>query len=255
METRIRITRSILMACFGLLIALFGCKGREHWSYDPTDPYNVVTGSGRVTEEVRPVFGITGVRLEGIGNVEIAMGGSEGLIIEADDNLLPYLRTEMMGGLLVISKDPSVSLRPSRPIVYHLAATLIDSVELAGAGKITCPELYADRLDLKTTGAGDIQLPDLHVGEIVASVTGVGDVYLSGTATRQDITLTGVADYAAGELQTVETDVTVLSNGSATVRVSEKLTVRLTGTGCVYYIGDPEIETHMTGSNCLQKIG
>ena len=61
-----------------------------------------VSGSGKVTEEEREVSGFTGVELATIGNLTIELGERESLHIEAEDNLMRYLETEVRGETLII---------------------------------------------------------------------------------------------------------------------------------------------------------
>jgi len=53
----------------------------------------------------------------------------------------------------------------------------------------------------------------------------------------------------------VDAVVTLSSMGSATVRVSGTLDVTISGSGTVYYIGNPVITSNITGTGSLQKIG
>ena len=70
----------------------------------------VVRGSGDVVEEVREVSGFTGVALlEGIGELTIKGGETESLRIEAEDNLMPYLETEVRKGTLEIDVQDGVN--------------------------------------------------------------------------------------------------------------------------------------------------
>ena len=43
--------------------------------------------------------------------------------------------------------------------------------------------------------------------------------------------------------------------GDATIRVSELLRARVSGLGSVYYIGDPVVDSSITGSGNVVQIG
>jgi len=234
-------------------LAATGCHER-HWGRGPTAPGDLVVGSGNVVQEIRSVSAFEGVSLDGIGTVEVSPGSSEALIVEAEDNILPYLRTRVAGRDLVISKDPSVNLQPRRSIVFHVTVRSVDHIALIGAGNIRCSGLSGSRLTLSTIGVGDIDCSNLALQSLAVEVTGVGAIRTSGTVDTQEITLAGVGSYGGRDLQSATADVKLLSVGSATVRVSDLLIARVIGSGCVHYIGSPQLDTVVTGTGCISRI-
>jgi hypothetical protein len=54
-----------------------------------------VRGSGNVVEETREVSGVSGVELATLGTLHVEIGESESLRIEAEDNLLEYIETDV----------------------------------------------------------------------------------------------------------------------------------------------------------------
>jgi hypothetical protein len=50
-------------------------------------------------------------------------------------------------------------------------------------------------------------------------------------------------------------DVRIGSGGSATVRVQDHLSATINGSGNVYYLGDPIVESSISGSGGVVKIG
>src|SRR5690242_12646963 len=56
---------------------------------------HTVHGSGNVVTEARPVSGFDRVSVSGAGQLKVTQGDAESLTIETDDNLLPYIRSEV----------------------------------------------------------------------------------------------------------------------------------------------------------------
>src|SRR5687767_8419257 len=79
------------------------------------DDDRVITGSGRVTSETRAVSGITAIALEGLGEVVVQQGATEGLIIEAEDNLLPLITSTVENGTLRLAFDRATWRDTIRP--------------------------------------------------------------------------------------------------------------------------------------------
>src|SRR5262245_51971625 len=61
-----------------------------------------VGGSGNAITESRNVSDFNSVRLMGSGQLTIDVTGTESLTIKADDNLLPYLTSEVNGKQLTL---------------------------------------------------------------------------------------------------------------------------------------------------------
>jgi hypothetical protein len=69
---------------------------------------SVVTGSGQTESETREVSGFTRVDLSGSGEVTVVQGDVESLTVEADENVLPVLTSDVSDSTLKLG----TSLRP-----------------------------------------------------------------------------------------------------------------------------------------------
>jgi hypothetical protein len=220
--------------------------------------FNVIRGSGTVKTETREASGFHAVTLAGLGDLAITQGDSEGLTIEAEDNLLPYITTEVNNGRLAIgikSGTSNISLAPTKPIKYNLQVKTLDSIGLSGAGNITTPSLTGDKLDLNTSGAGNMSLAKIQVKQLTTSMSGAGNATLDGQADGQDVSLSGLGNYSAGNLQSKTASVTVSGAGSATVWVGQTLTVRISGAGAVSYYGSPQVQQTISGVGSVKSLG
>ena len=215
-----------------------------------------VSGSGVVAEEDRIVIGITGVVLAGEGNLYIEQGAAEELIVRAEENLLPYILTEVQDGILKIRTRSNVSLEPTLPIEYHLTVVSLESVILSGAGDITISDLVTPQLALTLSGVGSIEVTNLEGDELDVVLSGVGNFDISGTVDVQRLNITGLGDYDASDLTSLDATIRIVGNDTqtATVRVSDMLTVTINGDGMVFYIGDPFVDSDITGSGSVQQI-
>ena len=95
-------------------------------------------GSGVVKTESRTVSGFEAVRLEGSGDVTITQTGSESLTIEADDNILPKLTSDVVDGTLVLGVKKDENLSPSHPIRYTVTVAKLTGIALGGLGEHRC---------------------------------------------------------------------------------------------------------------------
>jgi hypothetical protein len=239
-----------------LILALVTCGC---WIWDGSDlvspvGFNETTGSGQLATQDRVVAGFYGVDLS-LGSLYITQGPREELRIIAEDNLIPYLRTEVIGGSLMISVEPHVNLRPTRAIEFHLTAPTIEGIGISGSGNVTWPGATVDRLALGISGSGSIELFDLVADWLDATISGSGHVRVSGQAIDQRISISGSGSYGADDLSSATAAVQISGSGSATVWVGESLIADISGSGSVFYYGNPVVAGTVSGSGRIIALG
>ena len=236
----------------------------------------IVRGSGNVVEETRAVSGFTGVELATIGTLHIQVGNSESLRIEAEDNLMQYLLTEVRGGRLSIANREGVNLQSTRPIHYYLTVTNLDTIVISSSGDVEAPDLQAERFSATIHSSGNLEMGDLQAGTLTVNITSSGNVTMGtlnadtlvvdisssgnlkiagGEVGQQTVTISSSGEYTARDLQSTEADVRLSSSGSATIRVRGRLRANLTSSGEVRYAGSPTVDATTTSSGKVAQIG
>jgi len=218
-------------------------------------PSRTVRGSGNLTEETRAARDFDRVALSGIGTLTIEQGEEEGLRIEAEDNLMPYVETEVVGRQLTIGIQPRANLRPTKPIRYSLSVRDLERIEVSGSGDVRAADLQASDLTIVISGAGDADLPGLSADRLTVRLSGAGDLTVTGQVDDQVVHIDGAGTYTARDLASQVAEVDVSGSGSATVRVSERLETTVSGSGSVRYIGDPVVEESVSGAGSVRQIG
>ena len=196
--------------------------------------FATVRGSGHVVEENRAVSGFTGVNLATLGNLQIQLGDQEGLRIEAEDNLIPYLDTVVSGDQLVIRSQDGVMLRPTRPVNFYLTVKSLDSIALTGSGNIVALDLKADQFRARLSGSGNMTLGNLYATNIEMHLTGSGNLRAAGaTAQDQQITLSGSGDVELGNWNAETAEVRITGSGGfdASKGAVKAQSVTLSGSG------------------------
>lgn len=221
-----------------------------------TLPIGLVRGSGRVVSEEREIGGVTEVELQSFGSVHIEQGERESLRIEAEDNLLRYIETEVRDGKLEIRHRRGTRLVNLMPIDYYVTVRTLEGISVSGAGNVDVSDLQSERLAVKLSGAGNVQIDSLQAGSLTATISGTGGLAVKGGEVQgQEVVISGAGDYNAQGLDSRETTVRLSGLGSATVRVRDRLDVTISGAGSVRYVGDPEVEQRVTGIGRVQRIG
>lgn len=192
-----------------------------------------VQGSGNVTSERRDVGGFDEVELQGIGDLTVRQTGSESLTIEAEDNIIPSLKTEVQNNRLTIGVEDNTAVRTTKPINYELTVKDLNALILSGSGNIDAADIRTDELKVTLSGSGRVKA--------------------SGKADTQVIDISGSGNYQAENLESEDVRVEVDGSGAATVNASDKLNVRIRGSGSVEYEGDPSVSQDISGSGRVRK--
>jgi hypothetical protein len=212
-------------------------------------PGDVVRGSGNVVSEERPVSGIDLVSLATEGDMTIQVGDEEKLTVEAEDNLLPYIVTEMRSGRLLVRTQNGVNLDSTRPIRYLLTVKALEGLDISSSGDITSEALQAERFNIGVSSSGNLNLDGLTAESLRADLSSSGDVNIAGGEVSElDLGLSSSGNFNAEDMGADSASVTVSSSGDARIRVSEVLDARLSSSGNLYYHGDPELEVRTSSS-------
>ena len=76
---------------------------------------------------------------------------------------------------------------------------------------------------------------------------------LSGSVDRQDVRLSGVGSYLAGDLVSQVANAELSGTGQMVLTVDRQLTVKISGAGTVSYSADASVEKSITGIGQLIK--
>lgn len=214
-----------------------------------------IRGSGTAKTETRAVSDIERVSMEGQGDLTIIQGNEEGLTVEADDNLLPYIETRMDGRELVLTIKDGYSIDTVSKIRYTLKVKDLNRISISGAGDVRADSLKAGDLSLEIAGSGNMKIDDLQAEDLTARTSGSGNFDLKGEVKTQRVTINGAGNYTAPDLKSAEAEATISGAGNVEVWATDKLDVRVTGVGNVSYYGQPAVSQSITGGGSVKGLG
>ncbi|GAB3390959.1 head GIN domain-containing protein [Massilia agri] len=193
---------------------------------------DVVEGNGVAARDERTVG--THGRLEtgGAMQVEVRVGQAPSLVVEADSNLLPYIRTEARGNTLLVTGDRLLRSKTPMRVVY--TTPRLSEVRAGGAGKVVVSELAGAPLDVHKSGSGQIRLAG-KVESLNARVSGSGTLDAGELRSASaDLGVSGSGRMNVGDVQGDYARVQVSGSGvlQAAGRV-RSLNARVSGSGSV----------------------
>ncbi|HEV7698706.1 MAG TPA: head GIN domain-containing protein [Pyrinomonadaceae bacterium] len=177
-----------------------------------------VKGSGNVVKERRDSSGFHAIEVGNAIQVEITAQKDFNVEVEADDNIVPLIKTEVIGGVLKITCEKS-HISTSSPMRVRISAPDIDALESSGASNITIA-------GIKNTG-------------ISVDSSGASKVKIDGETSKLTVELSGASKFDATSLTAENGIVDVSGASNASVNVTGSLRADASGASRVSYAGSP----------------
>ena len=176
-----------------------------------------ISGSGVGGSEARHAEDFRGVDVSGVFQVDISSGKEFSVQVQADENLLPYIRTEVEQGILHI--ETTDGIKSENPLRVIVTAPDIESVEASGSSTVLVSGITTSSLEIYASGHSKVNV-DGETQNVNIAVSGASTV-----------------DAEALEARTASVDSSGAS--SVTVFVSEQLTSSASGASKILYFGNP----------------
>jgi hypothetical protein len=177
-----------------------------------------VKGSGNLKTEKRDLPAFKAIDTTGAYEVEVMCQKPASFEIEADDNILPLIKTDVRAGVLYVTSEKSYN--PSRAVRLRISLPELTAVSSRGAGDVTIQDAKSDDLRIESMGAASIKA--------------------AGKVKNATISSSGAGDIDANRLQAEKARVTVAGAASVSVYATEQLDVSVSGVGSVTYGGNPK---------------
>jgi len=201
-------------------------------------------------KEKRQVSGFEKISMGIAGDLYLKQGSNYSLELEGDSDDLEEIITEVKNGSLIIKYENNRGWKFSRDrVTIYLTIPEISSVSLGGSGKIIGEStIESDDLYLGVSGSGRIKL-DIEADELTQKISGSGNIVVSGEADRAYISISGSGNLDALDLEVDHYVVKISGSGKCKINVGDSLEANISGSGNVYYKGDPDkIRSNVSGS-------
>ena len=190
-----------------------------------------VKGSGNVQNEKRNLAEFNAIEVGGVFDVEVVAQDKFSVEVEADDNLLQFISTEVRDGVLEISTDKRIS--PKGAIRVRISAPDIERLQVSGASKLSLSNVKNDSLKVYASGASKLKV--------------------DGETRNLEIDLSGASKLEAENLKAENVNVDGSGASCANVNVSGDLKADLSGASKVTYTGIPRnLEKSTSGASSVR---
>jgi hypothetical protein len=208
---------------------------------------NGIKGEGSKVTKTLNLDKFDAVGLAISADVFLTQGNSQSVKIEAQNNIIENLVTDVENGRWKIKFDKNV--REHDGIKIWITIPTLKEASVSGSGDIVGESSFngLDLLNLAVSGSGSIRL-DYQANRSEAAISGSGDMKLSGSVSEIAIRVSGSGDVDAFDLTTKSCSVRISGSGDVSVHPDDYLDAAIAGSGDVYYKGQPKVKSKISGS-------
>lgn len=249
---------------------------------------DTISGSGVIVTEQRDAFHeFNKLQVSSMFKVEIEQASVQEITVIADDNLMPYIKTEIVDATLKIYFD-KVSIRNPKELKVFVKMPKIEGLTASSSSEIKANnKITTNRLHLKTSSTAEIDLNEVSTQSFTAEASSASEIEVKKLYSIDlDITTTSTAGFEAyaeadkvelkasssskiklkgkalgmnvnaSSTATIDTrelvanDIKATSSSSSTVKIHPVLTLKATASSAssIYYYNDPQLIDKTTSS-------
>lgn len=210
------------------------------------------------------------------GELTLLRGDSPKVKFSAEPQQLEAIEVIVDGGRLIIRADDRGWLRrvDLDDIKVQVSYQALNALRIAGSGNAVADTIESDAFELSVSGSGsawlqslsckmasfsvagsgDIGIQALEATSTNTEISGSGNIVLRGTAGDQALSMAGSGDYQADGLISQNVRLDIAGSGSARLRVSDRISGSVVGSGGLFYTGEPELEVRVVGSGQVKQL-
>lgn len=233
-----------------LLLLAISVQSNANWE--------TVKGNGNIKKESRNASDYSGIELQGSMDVQIDYGNSKSISVEADENLLPYIETEVENGVLKVRQKKGVNLKSNNKLVVYASLTKLTNITLSGSGNIRGTGAFSNngKTAIKLSGSGNISLGVADISQLDVSISGSGNIGLKGNQSNNiSVAISGSGNLDCSNFTTNDVYARVSGSGNIKVNASKSIDARVSGSGNIYYKGTAtNLSMKASGSGKIIKV-
>jgi hypothetical protein len=211
-------------------------------------------GNGNVVTEERNISGSFN-KVKGSAGLDVYLteGSENKIVVEADENLLEFIETEVNNGRLTVTTKRSIGRNRAKKV--HVTYTNLEEVAASsGADVIVNSVLKNENISLDVSSGADLVV-EVFAKEVFAESSSGADLKVSGKASSLRANSSSGSEIDARELLVINCNADASSGGDITVNVKEKLRTEVSSGGTIRYYGNPEaVSKNDSRSGSVRKM-
>lgn len=224
--------KGILLSALLMIVLVSSCKKENRC--------DCIKRTGSIITEIRIINGFDKFYVEDNLNVFLTQDSSFEVKVEAGENIITLIETEVIDGTLFIRNKNRCNWTRSykKPFNVYIKMPVIKYITSDGTGNIkSLNTITTDMFDVQTKNVGNIELT-VNNSKVTSHMHGAGDLTLVGITFEHNCDIGGTAFLNCKDLQTNITRVHTFTTGLCNVYTSN-LTCVIDYIGDVYCYGSP----------------
>jgi hypothetical protein len=210
-------------------------------------------GSGRVVRQDREITAFHAIDVSGKIQVELSLGDRESLSLEADDNLLEHLRTEVVDHVLTISLE-GWGIR-NATLNVAVGFTELEAIEGSGGARIRATDTVQGTFLRHSLASGAYSELELRLEELALDLSGGAHAFLKGEVQKVTAKSSGGSEIRASQLFVEDCSLETSSGSLNELHVTGLLGINASGGSQVNYTGNPLLrEVSSSGGARINKL-
>ena len=210
------------------------------------------------SKETRDLPEFNSISLRVSGNVYLKQGSTQKVEIEGSERSLEEIETRVVNRRLIIEWEGArrwFSWSNHGSVDIYITVKDIRKLSVGGSGTIQSESNFnVDDLELSVSGSGRIEF-EANADDVDISISGSGKIELDGSSNDNQIHISGSGRLYAADMKARSYDVRISGSGSCRINVSSEIYASISGSGSVYYRGDPDkVRSNVSGSGKLRRM-
>ncbi|MFL9843722.1 head GIN domain-containing protein [Flavobacterium rhizosphaerae] len=199
--------------------------------------FEKVDGNGTVTTQQRDVKnGFTKVSAGSGLEVEIIHGSKHTITVEADENLMAHIFTEVSGDELEIKTDVNIGNAAEKKVTVTLPE--IEAIEASSGVQVKTKKLKSDNLELSTSSGSHMET-DIEANTAKCESSSGSYLKVNGTVEKLETHSSSGSTLDAGGLNAKNAKSEASSGSTTTVNATVELDAQASSGSSIHYVNTP----------------
>lgn len=174
-------------------------------------------------------------------NVFVTMGEKENIEIQADDNLMEYIKTEVNNGTLEIYVDDNFNIDMENIKINITAVELSQINASSGANVLLQNTIKSELFSCDVSSAAAVRLM-IETENLSVNASSAGEVSMKGDADEVSLDASSAGNIEGNDLKIENCKAQASSGGKVNIYVSGDLIAYASSGGTINYSGNPTIK-------------
>lgn len=214
-----------------------------------------ITGSGNIVTQTPDISAFEEIEVANHCDVEVYHGNNYTLQVSEYENLIQYLKFEVVGKKLIISTEPdNLSINNSHAKAVIHMPDILRKLSVSGSSDITLKSGFKDISNLYVAGSGNIiGEKEAQMNKVSAKVAGSGNITMLGTANNVSLSTAGSGNIVFSGVKALDGKCSINGSGDIKVNASNTLKAVINGSGDIMYSGNPAVTKTINGSGAIMN--